>query len=923
MKTLRKILSVGFALVLTLAFGITLASCGKKPSGNNNDNPTNYVYRISVQNETGYGFANVSVALYNGSDKVASKSTNSSGNANFMDEDVSVGIYTIQLSNLPKGYELLDSGLVYETTKEKNTQTVITIRPTGVIQEEAPAGMSYKLGDVMYDFTATTVAGETYKLSEVLKTQPLVMINFWAINCGPCMSEFPAMHNAVSAYSDTVSVLAVNAWGDTRENIVSKMVQYDQFAFATGENADNLLNRFNVAGIPHTVFVDRYGVVVYNHVGSMTATSDFTTRFDKFVGDDYKPTILKEGGNVDSGESGETTPDGWTEPTEAVKKATPTLSEVAKTLKGDDGFTFRWQEKGVDETSDNYDTYAWPWHLSADKKAILPSNKNIHKSYATLFADFEAQANSVLCFDYMLSTEEDADILYVLIDGVPVQQLSGNLAQQWDTYYAYVFLDDMAGEHELCFMFNKDGDTTVGEDLLQIKNLRFVPLDSIENDPNVDANVFRHAATVLNTEENATTQYKKYITPVYNETDGYYHVNSVDGPILFANLMLSSPWSENSVWLIAYSDLIVEDGINFKESIERFAWEAASNLKMYGYTPVTLDLQILLDITVRCVTDYQKWNGAYHENEWLETCVYYDHYGATPPMEDPMKGITFAAAIEMQVGENEINIPFAIKPRGFKYKFIPETSGVYHIYSTAPVGGIVDPEAFFVTNNASISRPSSELEYVYYQDKPFAESTVVDGMVYYDGNFEFRRYLQAGQTYYMLFTSYCDVAGSYNVTIDYVGESYTYLVQAATGPYSTNLNTGEEYVIGAIKYTLGQDGYYHEVKANGTLGGKIYLDCNRPTAWTGTSIYDLCRQAQNYAEDKRGFYIDGVDYTDDLMALCFNSTSGVSKDDPLYGMCAVNQEVFNLLRTITMSSKYQGLEDSWLLLCYYEATLGM
>ena len=131
MKTLRKILFVGFAFVLSLAFGVMLASCGGK-NNKPNDNPDNYVYRISVQNETGFGFGNVSVSLYDGTQKVASKNTNASGNANFMNEDVSVGVYTITLSNLPKGYELLDPNLIFETSEEKNTQTVIMIRPTAL-----------------------------------------------------------------------------------------------------------------------------------------------------------------------------------------------------------------------------------------------------------------------------------------------------------------------------------------------------------------------------------------------------------------------------------------------------------------------------------------------------------------------------------------------------------------------------------------------------------------------------------------------------------------------------------------------------------------------------------------------------------------------------------------------------------------------
>ena len=103
------------------------------------------------------------------------------------------------------------------------------------------------------------------------------------------------------------------------------------------------------------------------------------------------------------------------------------------------------------------------------------------------------------------------------------------------------------------------------------------------------------------------------------------------------------------------------------------------------------------------------------------------------------------------------------------------------------------------------------------------------------------------------------------------------------------------------------------------LGSIIYVDCNRSTSFfPSISLYDICRQAQGYAEDKRALYINGVDYTDDVMAICFAS---LDNSGELEGFMPVTQEIYELLRTITMSEKYAGIHNSWLMLCYYYVTI--
>ena len=921
MKLLKKLLWLGATLSAFVGLS-ALTACNKTPAEESQSSSSTqssesapeddnfaFVYRVSLQNATGFGFSGATVKLMDGDTVVASKRTNASGNANFLAEDIAqVGNYTIVVENAPKGYALPES--VYKTVALAGTETVIPITPTGILQDAAPAGTYYRLGDVVHDFTVTLSDNTTYTLSEVLQEKDLVLLNFWATWCAPCKSEFPAMHNAAIAYQDNVSVLAVSTT-DSKGAVAEfkSSNAYSAFNMAAA-GSGNLAAMFGVSSIPHTVIIDRYGVVAFNHVGSMPSMSAFTVQFDKFVGEDYLPTVVSSLQEEEEEEN--PLPD-----EEQMKPNVPyadvkELADVFTTETTKD-FTFRYQEEGIVEGEKGYDEYNWPWAISEDKQYLYATNGNIHNSYAILYSDITVKTDDVLTFDYKVGSEERCDYLHVLLDGVLIKSFSGYHSDQWYTTQAYVFKDFEAGKHELAFVFMKDSDKTANDDVVYVKDLRIQSLSDIDS-PSVDANIFRYAATQKNEDSNAKTQFKNYVDVYLNDEDSYYHVGAVDGPVLYANMLNASPWNQTSVWLLAYNDYVVGDGMNFHAAMEAFAWEAAQITDVYGYTPVTADLQYLLDAACRYVNYGEKWSGAYHDKEWLEICVYYEHYGQTELPKDPMAGITFTAAIQMQEGENEINVPYAINPRGFKYKFIPERSGAYHVYST----GESDSVVFLMAEDRTtlLGDWDNKVFVEVYQDENGVDVT--------DGNFEFYWYFEEGKTYYMLFTTYLDQAAKYNVNIDWLGETYTYLDNAAVGPYSANLNTFELFLPSAIEYAYsdpdeGGDGYYHHVKENGELGGVIYLDVNRPTAFFNSmSLYNICRQAVSYEAEKRALYIDGVDYTEAFMEICFFA---MQQTGNLKGFAAVDKKLFDLLCILTRSAKYDGIENSWLLLCYYEKTL--
>ena len=876
-----------------------------------------YTYRVSVQNPTDYGMANVTVHLVDEmtDEIVATEITNSSGFAYFMEDEVPPAEYIVLLEDIQPGYQLRDPDITIYTQPWGGETIIAIVEPTGeLLGDEIPSGKRYKLGDVMHDFTVTTTEGKTLTLSTLLETKEVVLLNFWATWCGPCEAEFPALDNSIryegvndEPYPEKVAVIAISIEPKDTASVITQYKTDKGLALdmVTLDNDSGLVNAFYAGAVPLSVIIDRYGVITFMHEGSMTEAKDFQQRYDYFMGENYEPYIIKGDGSKPGGDVPDIieripVPDSY------LNKM-PTLTGVANVL-GKDGFTYRWHKKGVVTSDDEgYDKYSWPWYISSNGEYLENANQNINYSYATLYVDFVAEANTALAFDYKLGSEEMYDEFIVLIDGVPIHQLSGNYMNKWNTCYAYVFREFEAGEHELTLIYNKNSSSNVYGDTVQIKNLRFETLDDMISAPGVDANVFRYAASVK-APEGSATQFERYITPVYNEEDGYYHVESKDGPLLFANLWFTSLWcEETSLWMLAYNNFIYDDlGINYVAEVEYYAWEANNNMYNYGYTPVTQDLKDLLDLIVFYVWQYNAWGGEYHENEWLELCVYYDHYGDSAPMQDPMRGISYQGAIQMFEGDNRVDVPFPLTPRGFKYKFIPETSGIYDIRST----GESDTLCWLVD--------SDRQTFLGTYDNPF----FVTGA--YDYNFNFRYYMEEGKTYYLLLTYYSpEEFGSFNVNIaKATEENYSYFEHASLGQYSFNEVSGETFLADGIAYTFSEaDGFYHVVNSDGSTGKILYLDVNRPTVqFPSESIYSYCQRAMKFTDPTTSaFYVDGVDYTATMFEICERA---MKNEGDLKGFIAVDAEIYELLNTILLSEKHGGVKDTWLCVCYYERVLG-
>ena len=913
MKNFKRVLSA--LCLLAMLFGMAaMAGCSNEPDATTtvpgttapsvSGQKTDYV--VTVTSKGGLPLADVAIDIYANDkleDLVAYGSTNADGKATIsMKPDTS---YRIVLSYVPEGY------IAEESYAFTGNAANISLS-SQIIEDTDVAGVTYTLGSVMHDIEFTDTDGNVHKLSEVLKEKDMVMLNFWYTTCSYCVEEFPYMESAYQQYSDKIEIFALNPTGesmDTNKNFKESM----GLSFPFGDDSGAaVFAAFNGQGCPTSVFIDKNGVVCLIHTGGLPSETPFINAFKHFTAEDYQQTLFNSIEEL--------------VPVQKPDVEMPSSEEMGNVFnKGD--ITVNFAPEAEDEMS-------WPFVIGQKDgvDCILPSNDGADNSYATLYANITLKAGQAVGFDYLASCESGMDVLYVLIDRKDIYQISGQ-SDSWKSCYPWVATKD--GEYELAFCYLKDESDASGDDTVYLKDLRVVDAKDIDTATYIP----RYCATDLKADGFG---YETYATIVFNEADGYYHVGTKDGPLLLANLMSASQFSNDSIYAIAVNGDVVLDGVNYYDQLLPY-FTMASNSEIGGYCTVDAALAELLKKVTLAVGIEQS------ENEWLQICSYYDVYGPNAQqLADPVRGLSADNAIPAKLGkDNVVTYNRVIMPRGLLYKFVPQQSGVYRITSFSE----------YECNGWIFLREHIEERteyYVYEAGERLWNDPLNVSMVFY---------MEAGKEYF-IDIAYYDVyqTGSFNFEIKRLGSSYDLLTIASPGYFTFYENSTGDVINGGIDVILGSDGYYHEKRTDGTQGSKLYADFKYANAIFSDSLLNMIdKGAFDFTKDESDHIVEGyiasfktTDYKAEFKALWGDDfdyyweeyqvedvLDGVYHGDgenmtelarkyagklitsgDLEGCVEVNEELADLLQQLMDKYTFKDVDHAWTKLCYYYKHFG-
>lgn len=129
------------------------------------------------------------------------------------------------------------------------------------------------------NFTLEDLNGNKVSLSDF--KGKVVLLNFWAMFCGPCRAEMPSMERLYQEFkNDGLVVVAVN-WGDNKE-AVEKFVKIIELTFVVLVDPEReTVEKYPSQYIPYSIVIDRGGIVRDIVIGAKEWDSDETKAYFK------------------------------------------------------------------------------------------------------------------------------------------------------------------------------------------------------------------------------------------------------------------------------------------------------------------------------------------------------------------------------------------------------------------------------------------------------------------------------------------------------------------------------------------------------------------------------------------------------------------------------------------------------------------
>ena len=86
----------------------------------------------------------------------------------------------------------------------------------------------------------------------------VVLVNFWATWCPPCIAEMPSMQTLYDVYKNKIEFVFVS---NEERSVINKFLKEKEYTFKVYNPVSQYPDAFDVSSIPRTFLIDKKGIV--------------------------------------------------------------------------------------------------------------------------------------------------------------------------------------------------------------------------------------------------------------------------------------------------------------------------------------------------------------------------------------------------------------------------------------------------------------------------------------------------------------------------------------------------------------------------------------------------------------------------------------------------------------------------------------